>query len=476
MKTNLLSLFIPSSTSILRLVPFADAVSGDLPLSRLARLSLFQVSVGMALVLLNGTLNRVMVLEMGLPAWLVASMVSLPLLFAPARALIGHRSDHHKSLLGWRRVPYIWGGSLTQFGGLAIMPFALIVLADPAAGPAWLGPAAAALAFLLVGAGLHVTQTAGLALATDLATENTRPRVVALLYVMLLVGTIASALVFAWLLTDFSNLRLIKVIQGAAIATLVLNTIALWRQESLDPSRTAPDLPRPDFSSSWRAFVRTGRTARLLLAIGLGTAGFSMQDILLEPYGGEVLGMSVSATTGLSALWGFGMLIAFASASRQLGRGSDPVRMSGYGAALGVFAFAAVILAAPMNSPLLFKAGAMLIGLGGGFFAVGTLTAAMDLGRDDQSGLALGAWGAVSATATGLAVATGGALRDYVTHLAVAGKLGPALVDPVTGYSVVYHFEILLLFAALVALGPLVRRSPAVSAPRPFGLQEFPNL
>jgi BCD family chlorophyll transporter-like MFS transporter len=129
-----------------------------------------------------------------------------------------------------------------------------------------------------------------------------------------------------------------------------------------------------------------------------------------------------------------------------------------------------------MNSPLLFKAGAMLIGLGGGFFAVGTLTAAMDLGRDDQSGLALGAWGAVSATATGLAVATGGALRDYVTHLAVAGKLGPALVDPVTGYSVVYHFEILLLFAALVALGPLVRRSPAVSAPRPFGLQEFPNL
>jgi BCD family chlorophyll transporter-like MFS transporter len=100
----------------------------------------------------------------------------------------------------------------------------------------------------------------------------------------------------------------------------VLNTIALWRQESLDPSRTAPDLPRPDFRSSWRAFVRTGRTARLFLAIGLGTAGFSMQDILLEPYGGEVLGMSVSATTGLSALWGFGMLIAFASASRQLGQ------------------------------------------------------------------------------------------------------------------------------------------------------------
>jgi BCD family chlorophyll transporter-like MFS transporter len=457
-------------------MPFADAVSGDLPLSRLARLSLFQVSVGMAMVLLNGTLNRVMVLEMGQPAWLVSLMVSLPLLFAPLRALVGFRSDHHRSLLGWRRVPYIWGGSLTQFGGLAIMPFALIVLADPAAGPTWLGPAAAALAFLLVGAGMHTTQTAGLALATDLANENTRPRVVALLYVMLLLGTIASALLFSWLLAEFSYLRLIKVIQGAALATIVLNTIALWRQEALVPERTAPERPRPTFSATWRQFIGAGRTSRLLLAIGLGTAGFSMQDILLEPYGGEVLGMSVSATTGLSALWGIGMLFAFATASRQLGRGSDPVRMAGYGAALGLFAFAAVLLAAPLGSALLFKIGATSIGIGGGFFAVGTLTAAMELGDEEHTGLALGAWGAVQATATGLAVAAGGAIRDLVTHLAVSGRLGPALTDPVTGYGTVYQIEILLLFAALIALGPLVRRAGQYgSTLRPFGLQDFPS-
>lgn len=465
----------PSSTAVLQLVPFADAVSGDLPLSRLARLSLFQVSVGMAMVLLNGTLNRVMVLEMAQPAWLVSAMVALPLLFAPARALIGFRSDHHKSLLGWRRVPYIWGGSLTQFGGLAIMPFALIVLADPAAGPAWLGPTAAAVAFLLVGAGMHITQTAGLALATDLATENTRPRVVALLYVMLLLGTIVSAIVFSAILADFSNILLIRVIQGAAAVTMVLNTIALWRQESLMPSRTDPSRPRPSFQASWRAFVGHGRTSRLLLAIGLGTAGFSMQDILLEPYGGEILGMSVSATTGLSALWGVGMLVAFASASRQLSRGSDPVRLSGYGAALGLFAFAAVILSAPLQSPLLFKAGALFIGVGGGFFAVGTLTAAMQLGDEDNTGLALGAWGAVQATATGLGVAAGGALRDYVSYLATGGHLGPALVGPVTGYSTVYHIEILLLLAALVTLGPLVRRASPDTANRSFGLQEFPS-
>ena len=125
-----------------RLLPLADAATGELPLGRLLRLALFQVSVGMAVVLLNGTLNRVMVIELGQAAWLVSLMVSLPLLFAPLRTLVGFRSDHHRSILGWRRVPYIWAGTMCQFGGLAIMPFALLVLSEPQLGPAWVGPAA----------------------------------------------------------------------------------------------------------------------------------------------------------------------------------------------------------------------------------------------------------------------------------------------------------------------------------------------
>ncbi|HKX95691.1 MAG TPA: PucC family protein, partial [Methylibium sp.] len=167
-----------------RFLPFADAATTELPLGRLLRLSLFQVSVGMALALLNGTLNRVMIVELGVAAWLVSAMVALPILFAPLRALIGFRSDTHRSALGWRRVPYIWFGSLLQFGGLAIMPFALLVLSGDTHGPVLYGTIGAALAFLLVGAGLHTTQTAGLALATDLAPEAARPRVVALMYVM----------------------------------------------------------------------------------------------------------------------------------------------------------------------------------------------------------------------------------------------------------------------------------------------------
>ena len=83
-----------------RYLPFADVATDDVPLSRLLRLSLFQVTVGMALVLLVGTLNRVMIVELAVPASLVAVMLALPLLFAPFRTLIGYKSDTHVSQHG----------------------------------------------------------------------------------------------------------------------------------------------------------------------------------------------------------------------------------------------------------------------------------------------------------------------------------------------------------------------------------------
>jgi BCD family chlorophyll transporter-like MFS transporter len=460
-----------------RFLPFADAATAELPLGRLLRLSLFQVSVGMAVVLLNGTLNRVMIVELGVPAWLVATMISLPLLFAPFRALIGFRSDHHRSHLGWRRVPYIWMGTLLMWGGFAIMPFALLVLTGQGHWPAIYGQIGAALAFLLVGAGLHTTQTAGLALATDLAPERARPRVVALLYVMLLLGMLLSSFAFGAALAEFGYVRLIQVIQSAAVITLALNVIALWKQEARDPSRTSRERERPVFSEAWRSFLAGGRAGRLLVAVGLGTAAFSMQDILLEPYGGQILHLSVGATTALTGLQAAGSLIGFALAARALGRGVDCYRIAGFGAAGGLVAFAAVVFAAPMEAPLLFRLGAFLIGLGGGLFAVGTLTAAMGLAHDGRSGLALGAWGAVQATAAGVAIAMGGVIRDVVGGLAAQGALGPALTQPSTGYMAVYHVEIALLFATLIAIGPLVRpASQPVPLPSSrFGLAEFPG-
>jgi MFS transporter, BCD family, chlorophyll transporter len=466
----------------IRALPFADAASEDLPLGQLLRLSLFQVSVGMATVMMLGTLNRVMIVELGVPAFVVAIMVALPVLSAPFRALLGFRSDTHRSALGWKRVPYIWFGSLWQFGGLAVMPFALIVLSgDQTLGPAWAGEVLAALAFLMTGVGVHMTQTAGLALASDRATEETRPRVVALLYVMNLLGMAVSALVLGALLADFSNLRLIQVVQGSAVVTLLLNLVALWKQEHLRPTTTAERAePRPRFRDAWADFSRGGQAGRLLAVVALGTAAFSMQDVLLEPYGGQVLGLSVSKTTLLTALWSFGAIGGFALAARWLANGMMAYRMASRGLVAGIGAFACVILAGPMNSLPFFFLGAALIGFGSGLFAVSTLTAAMTLpvGGKAGRGLALGAWGAAQATAGGLGIALGGSIRDVVNDVALSGRLGEALSGIGTGYSVVYHIEIGLLFLTLIALGPLVRIATRGDTPvstQGIGLSEFPT-
>jgi BCD family chlorophyll transporter-like MFS transporter len=454
-------------------LPFADAASPELPLPRLLRLALFQVSVGVVVVLLNGTLNRVMIVELGIPAWIVAVTIALPVLFAPMRAIVGHRSDHHRSAIGWRRVPFIWMGTVVQFGGLAILPFALLVLSGrgeyqvPIA-----GEVAVATAFLCVGAGLHTAQTAAIALATDLAPEATRPRVVALLYVMLLVGMVGASLTFGASLQSFSYTRLVQVIQGAALCVLCLNVVALWKQEGRThrAEAAAPDAP---FGATLQGLLGDATTRRLLTAVALGGAGFSMQDILLEPYGGEMLSLSVSATTVLTAVMASGTLVGLYVASRKLADGTDPYKLAAMGALAGIGGVTAVVLAGPTSSLLLFCAGTLTIGFGNGWFGVGTLTASMGF-ADGRSGLVIGAWGAVQATAAGTGLVLGGVIRDVVATLAIRGDLGPGLVVPADGYSCVYLLEICFLFATLVAIGPLVRAGARERSMR-LGLAELPS-
>jgi BCD family chlorophyll transporter-like MFS transporter len=462
-------------------MPFSDAASEALPMSQLVRLSLFQVSVGMAQILLVGTLNRVMIVELGVQTSLVAAMIALPILVAPLRALLGFRSDTYRSAIGWKRIPFLWFGSLWQMGGLAIMPFALIVLSgDQTVGPDWAGEALAALAFLMTGLGMGMTQTAGLALATDRASEETRPRVVALLYVMFLAGMAIASLAVGWLLRDFSPLQLVRVVQGCAAATLVLNLIALWRQETVAPMTKAErEAPRPRFAEAWADLMRGGQAGRLLAVVAVGTLAFQMQDVLLEPYGGQILGLSVAATTVLTAMMATGALLAFAAAARRLGRGSDPMRMAAEGVLIGIAAFSAIIFSGPMGLHWLFFAGTTALGFGAGLFAVSTLTFAMALPVEGLAGrgLALGAYGAAQATAVGLAVLMGGLLRDVIGHAALAGAFGAAVQSPATGYSFVYHTEIALLFGTLILLAPLVRtarRTPQTTATGKIGIADFP--
>jgi BCD family chlorophyll transporter-like MFS transporter len=449
-----------------RLLPIRDIVSDEMPIRRLLRLSMFQVSVGMSVALVVGTLNRVMIVELGVPARLVAIVVALPLMLAPMRALVGFRSDTHRSALGWRRVPYLWLGTMMQFGGLAMMPFALLLLsgyhmAHPP--PPLAGPLAAAFAFLLIGAGLHTVQTVGLALATDIAPARSRAQVVTVLCLMLLVGVLLSSLIFGFLLRDFSELRLIQVVQGSATVVVALNCVALWKQEPRRrPEAQAAEPPR--FGAAWRALLAEPYGKRRLLAVGVGTVGFSLQDVLLEPYGGQVLGLSVGQTTALTALLAAGGLAGFGVGGWKLSHGADRFRLAALGALAGSVAFVFLMLSAPMRSGAMFAGGVGAIGFGGALFLLGTLSGAMERGGRHSVGLALGQWGAVQAFAAGSAIALGGILRDAVGGFAARGGLGTAMTGPATGYEAVYLLEMVLLFAAMIVLGPLVRFSLSPAA------------
>jgi len=266
--------------------------------------------------------------------------------------------------------------------------------------------------------------------------------------------------VFGALLEDFNRGRLVQVVQGAAVVTIVLNVMAMWKQEARDPHKTREGRQEPSFRESWDSFVSGSGAVRRLIAVGMGTMAFSMQDVLLEPYGGQVLGLTVANTTRLTATLSLGGLLGFLLAARVLGRGGDPFRMASYGALIGIPGFTAVILAAPAGSAALFFSGTFLIGFGAGLLSHGTLTATMHSAPENQRGLALGAWGAVQASAAGLAVAFGGIARDVVNGMSTRQLFGEAFSGPATGYALVYSIEIVLLIITLVSMLPLIRRTP----------------
>jgi BCD family chlorophyll transporter-like MFS transporter len=230
----------------------------------------------------------------------------------------------------------------------------------------------------------------------------------------------------------------------------------LWKQEPRRPGGTIDEPATPSFSETWKTLAAIPGFKRLLTVVGLGTAAFNMQDILLEPFGGQVFGLPVGETTMLMAALAGGMLIGFFIAERMLNLAVMAMRVAGLGLIIGLLAFAGVIAAPFLSSLGLFRIASLTVGIGAGLFSVGTLTAAIGCGTPKMSGILLGSWGAVQATVAGLSIAFSGAARDIIAALARAGRFGEALAHPATGYVAVFILEIALLLATLIAALPLL--------------------
>jgi BCD family chlorophyll transporter-like MFS transporter len=418
----------------------------------------FPLGIGLTSVLVNGTLNRVMIVEQGLPASFVGLCFALPLLIAPVRVWLGYQSDT-RPLWGLRRTPYIIAGTLLSV--LGMLAATLLVLALPPNNPplvALLG-VVVLLAFLVYGLGRHLASNTFEALLADTFHGPQRPRAVTLFKVAMFVGIIGTAITLGVLLDPFSPSRLAAITGGALLLTVLLTLLAVTRQErTSDQTRTAVREAR---AVSFRTTVTSvlwpdPHLRRFFLLVMLVIVGTLAQDILLEPYGGLVLGMTPGATTRLTALWGAGTVIAMLAAGLGL------IQRLGYqfvlrgGLCLNIAVFGGLIMVGALQQPAVFQGLVFVLGLGTGLSAAGLLTAVVEQTTAARAGTLMGVWGVAHESGEALGGLLGGSVVDLVRLLSDGNAW--------LAYSTVFTLEAGLLLVALLLVGR-VRVVPLRTAP-----------
>lgn len=409
---------------------------------RVFRLSLFQFGMGLSLAPLTGTLNRVLINELGIAAFLVGSLLALHYFISPARAIFGYRSDIHRAAGRWR-TPYLVLGAMLTYGGLATAPFSLILLSGEGFLPFPLAVIVCFAIFFAYGLGVNIAETIYLAIVSDVTPPQERGRVLSVLWVALVLGTIVGSLLIGELLLDYSHTRLIQVMQGSALAFVFLTFMSMLDQERLKPNGELVDFTpvrvRETLGESLRMLAAQRPLRNLFIVLALTTTGFAVHDVLLEPYGGQVLGMTVAETTRLTAVWGGGMLTAIVLTGWLLWRGHSALRLLGSSTLLGILGFATISLSTTPDHVGQFLGGIALIGMGRGMLIVGGLSLVMGLCDRAHAGLFIALWGITQALAQGIGTISAGLARDVI------GRMSGVVAN---GYIAVYLSALTLIAVA----------------------------
>lgn len=423
----------------------------------LLRLGAFPLGLGLASVLVGGTLNRVLIVEAGLPAALVGLLFAIPVLLAPARIALGHLTDSHP-LRGERRAPYIALGA--SVAGVAMTAAVLVLLRAPLGLP---GAFAGLLLFAIYGVGYGLASTAFEALLADKFRGAQRPRAVTLSKVAMFGGILGGAVILGRLLDPFDPARLAAIAAGVMLTFALLSAIAVSRQEVPlpVPGRHGSRAENSGLVALIRRVVWADRQARrFFVVIVLSVLGTQAQDVLLEPYGGLALGLSVAQTTRLTAIWGAGTLLALMLA------GTVGIPRLGYalvlraGLRVNIAVFVGLILAGALGSAALFRGLVFALGLGTGLAMAGLLTAVIEYTTFARAGLLMGVWG----TAAELGQASGMLISGVLVDLLRALGGGNVLL----AYGGVFALEALLLARALWLVSGLdIARSAALREEAP---------
>lgn len=402
------------------------------------RLGIFPVMLGLTSVLMGGAVNRVMIVELGIPTSLVGLFFSLPLLISPIRIWLGYRSDAYP-LWGLRREPFIILGALLASLGTVGIILTMFRISDIDR----VGVLAAGFTFLLYGFGRSLSSNTFEALQADKFKGDQRPRAVAFLKVAMFLGIIGGSVLLGRALEPFSFDRLLLVVVAVAVISTLLSVISVVYQEprtegARSESEQARNVP---FLETFKTYIWPDRQVRMFfIFVMLTVIGTLAQDVILEPYAALVLGMSVGETTRLMAVWGSGTLLAMLSAGAWLIRryGYGPVLK--FGLWLGVLIFIGLIISGILVSTPLFLVLVFFLGLSTGFSAAAMLTAVIEFTTPERAGLLMGVWG----LAHGFGQALGSLLSGALVDLAFLFQS-----SVLTAYGFVFALEAVLLIIAL---------------------------
>ena len=402
------------------------------------RLAAFPLGYGITGALAGGTLNRIMVAELGLPLTLVGFLFALPLLEAPLRVWLGYRSDGYP-VFGRRREPYIVAGSLCAGLGL----FAAVLLMTSNAGGAAL-TAGLVLAFVVYGFGRNLGHNVFQALVADRFAGSARSRALTLYEVATMLGLVAGAGGLGTLLRDYTPAKLVAATAVAVTVAFVLTLFAALRQErrSQGALRAAAQARETPILAALSGFLLGDPQVRRFFVLIVCTfVGTLAQDVLLEPYGALVLGMTVSETTRLTAWWGGGVLLSMLLSGGLLLRVVGHLVLLRVGLLVTVAVFAGVIAAGLAGSPGAFRALVAVMGLGTGLAGAGLLGGIATFATAVRAGLLMGVWGMASLFGKAAGSLMGGAVVDAVRF---------ATGDNFLAYATVFAGEAVLLAVAFV--------------------------
>ena len=427
------------------------------------RLGLVQASLGAVVVLTTSTLNRVMVVELALPALLPGILVAFHYLVQVMRPRMGHGSD-----VGGRRTPWIVGGMALLACGGVVAAFAVTLMPERRD----LGIAVAFVGFAMIGLGVSASGTSLLALLAKRVDAPRRAASATIVWLMMIVGFAVTAGVAGRLLDPYSPARLLAVSSGVSIVAFVLALIALGGVEGRAASGVVPADALPDpavrKAAFWTALAEVWREAearRFTIFVFVSMLAYSAQDLILEPFAGTVFGFTPGESTSLSGVQHGGVLVGMLVATlagRRLGRRSTGSLRAWtmVGCALSALALLGLVAASLVGPGWPFRATVVVLGAANGLFSIAAIGSMMRLasrGRDGREesgreGMRMGLWGAAQAVAFGLGGLVGTGASDLARWL---------LGDPSASYATVFAFEALLfVVAAWLAAG--VDRKPAV--------------